>query len=454
MFISEIINDRQVSATRVLLINVFAAFAGRGINLASTLIAVPLAVHSLGVERYGLLAVILSLTSFFGYADFGLGSALVTDLAAAEANGDREAARRAVTQVWVLLWVGAIFVIAIGALAARDEILLHFLPGADRGEALRVWGLLVGFSALGLPFVIPGRIYFALQLGAAAQIWGTGSRIAVVVGSFVAAQWAPRLEVFVFVIVGLPVLLSAIMTVHIFFWSHRHLCPVWKDVDLREMPRRFQIGLQFALLHVCAFCELGLDPLLVGTFFSAGVVAQLDLTTRLYNYIPALIQMGTVPLWPAIVKARGSGNHNWATRVIAVSHAVAPVVAVSGSAILHAFLVEALGFWIGSEAHVDSRISAWAAAACVLQSVVIMQLYLLNGLGLIKYSANIALVTIAIMLPAKLLLLQYWGPAGTLAAFVFVSAFRCVLVGILLISGQVIRGNRFLKGAVHGESQV
>src|SRR5260370_14367822 len=84
--------------TRILLWNMAAAFSGRAINLLSTLIAIPLAVASLGQEQYGALAVVISLTTFFAYADFGLGFAIVNDLAEAEGRGDHEDARRAVSQ--------------------------------------------------------------------------------------------------------------------------------------------------------------------------------------------------------------------------------------------------------------------------------------------------------------------------------------------------------------------
>src|SRR5260370_36767760 len=73
--------------TRILLWNMAAAFSGRAINLLSTLIAIPLAVASLGEEQYGAFAVVISPTTLFAHADFGLDFAMLSELAHPRGRG-------------------------------------------------------------------------------------------------------------------------------------------------------------------------------------------------------------------------------------------------------------------------------------------------------------------------------------------------------------------------------
>ena len=85
--------------TRTLAQNIAAAFSGRAINLASTVITVPLTIHALGPEQMRSIAIVLSLTTFFAYADFGLGLAIVNEVAAAEAKRDHNSVRRAIRRL-------------------------------------------------------------------------------------------------------------------------------------------------------------------------------------------------------------------------------------------------------------------------------------------------------------------------------------------------------------------
>ena len=57
---------------RRIALTALASAAARGIGVATSLISVPLTLHYLGVERYGLWMTISSVIAMLGFADLGL----------------------------------------------------------------------------------------------------------------------------------------------------------------------------------------------------------------------------------------------------------------------------------------------------------------------------------------------------------------------------------------------
>src|SRR5436190_24204717 len=66
----------------------FAAFGARGIQILTSIVTVPLTLHYLGLERYGMWMTISSTIAMFTFADLGIGNGLLN--AIADAHGRRD----------------------------------------------------------------------------------------------------------------------------------------------------------------------------------------------------------------------------------------------------------------------------------------------------------------------------------------------------------------------------
>src|SRR5439155_14854316 len=87
---------------RVLLTAVSTIFS-KAVSLLIILVSVPLTVHYLGPERYGLWMTISSFIALMSFADLGLGNGLVNAISQADGAGDRQLARRSVSAGFFLL---------------------------------------------------------------------------------------------------------------------------------------------------------------------------------------------------------------------------------------------------------------------------------------------------------------------------------------------------------------
>jgi O-antigen/teichoic acid export membrane protein len=93
-----------------------SSFVTKALNVLISFLSVPLTVHYLGAERYGVWLTISSLLTWMSMTDFGLaGNALVNVLAEASGREDREGAQHyAASAFWALTGVG----VATGIVAA------------------------------------------------------------------------------------------------------------------------------------------------------------------------------------------------------------------------------------------------------------------------------------------------------------------------------------------------
>jgi len=393
------------SRSRVLLANMLAGFFGRALNLLSNLIIIPISLSALGQEQYGLLAVVISIGVFFTYGDFGLGSALVNDVATAGKDGT-SSARIAISQVWYFLLAIAVLVTIAGVVTYFAGGARLAIPGVPDGQLAAVWFMLLIGSASGIPFAIAQRIYFATQRGTVAQVWIAATRLAVLGGAVLASILSPRLETFVFVVVVVPSLVAG-LNVGYLFWRNASLRPAIKMVSSQGLWSRVKVGIVFGAMNLFTFTEIGLDPLLFAHHFSLSQVAENDVVVRLFSYVPSLISIALVPLWPALASAIGTSDPSWARKTARLAAVGTGAASALSCAALLLFLDMILTLWLGqSQLHNDMQ-RLLIAIFIALQSYGLYQLYTMNALGLIRVSASLSILFAVIVMPIKIFVIDY-----------------------------------------------
>src|SRR6185369_9716553 len=101
------------------------------IPLLVTLATVPVYLRLIGAERYGALAVIWVVFSYFGFFDFGLGQATAQRMAKLKDSSIDERSKLFWTSFWLTLILGIIGGVVFWFFA--DQILIHV---ENKGEAI------------------------------------------------------------------------------------------------------------------------------------------------------------------------------------------------------------------------------------------------------------------------------------------------------------------------------
>ncbi len=124
---------------------------GEAAPLCAALVAMPIVIHRLGTERFGMLALAWTIFSYFSVFDFGLSSALTKLISGRLASGRREEIPSLIATALVLMLALALAAAALLALCAGALVQHMFrVPGELRLEARDALRLLI----LGLPVCV------------------------------------------------------------------------------------------------------------------------------------------------------------------------------------------------------------------------------------------------------------------------------------------------------------
>ena len=159
---------------------VTTSYIAKGLTMLMGFVSVPLTVHYLGAERYGVWLTISSLLMWVALTDFGLaGNSLVNVLSEAVGNDDRESARHyAASAFWALvtiaLIIGGVFMAAFHSIPWRA--IFRVSDATSTQELESTCALVLTLFVINLPLSLLRSLYNAHQDGYLA-IYG-GSRAA------------------------------------------------------------------------------------------------------------------------------------------------------------------------------------------------------------------------------------------------------------------------------------
>lgn len=393
---------------KVLIKNVFGSAAARFVNLFITLALVPLTINALSTTDYAYFAMAISLSVLAAYADLGMGLAVVNVVAERGAKQTSGRAQQAVSVVWFsLIAIAALGLLLTSLVAAW----LNFGMQSESSHQYNAMLLAAGCVFAGLPTGLVQRILFAEQKNIQANAWSTGARIISlgVVWALVATNHVNLLAL-VFAVIGVPMLIGWLSVLLVFGNKHiEELRPKWSRYDFRLLRHYLVLGLAFLVMQTVSFSETNVDSLIVGGLLSTNLVPPLDVYSKLFNYIPALISIVAFPLWPAIANAKASGDSQWIIQIRKWGYLAFGTLALIASTVIFWQSENIIYLWTHKSLVLDRSITSGMAIFAVLSAIGTMQSMILGGLGVIKAQAGIFLVYAIVLLIAKIFSVYFFG---------------------------------------------
>jgi O-antigen/teichoic acid export membrane protein len=143
----------NLTSGRLLARNTLLNLGGEAAPFLVAAVAIPVLIHGLGVDRYGVLTLSMLVVGYFGLFDFGLGRAATRLIAEAAGGGDEASVPGLFwTSLYMMAGFGVIGGVLVAAMAPWLVSGVLKIPPALRGESLAAFYLL----ALSMPFVISG----------------------------------------------------------------------------------------------------------------------------------------------------------------------------------------------------------------------------------------------------------------------------------------------------------
>lgn len=346
--------------------------AAKGAQIAAGLISVPLTLHYLGAERYGLWMMISSASVMLRYADFGMGNGLVNAVSRAHGAGDEKLGRSSTSSAFFMLLgiaVASLLLMVIVYPFVNWSAVFNVKSAAARVEAGPALAIFALFTLASMPLGVVQRVQFGYQEGYASNLWLAAGSILGLAGVVAVIRFHGGLTWLVMALAGGPLLSTALnYTVH-FGWVRPSLRPAFACFKRSLASSLAKAGGTFFGIQMFGTLMAPFDNILIGHLLGPATVAQYTVVQKLIGLAYMAPTVILTPLWPAYGEALSRGDVDW---VRATFHKAIVFSALTSSVIAAGLLMfgrQLVLLWVGRVITVPLSIMVPLALLMVVNTI-------------------------------------------------------------------------------------
>ncbi|MHB8502237.1 MAG: flippase [Candidatus Acidiferrales bacterium] len=407
----------RLTSGRVLARNTVWNLIGSGAPLLLAIVCVPILVHQLGTERFGVLTLAWALIGYAGLFDLGLGRALTQQVAEKLGIGEHD-------DIPVLVWTSLVLMLILGlvgmlVLGFLSPWLVHHalkIPQTLQPETLRAFYLL----ALSIPIVISAAalrgILEAYQRFDLTSVVRTSMGVLTLAGPLLVIPFSKSLVPVMGVLVGARVL-AWLATLWLCFNVVPTLCHrAAPEISAVENLVRF--GGWMTVTNIVGPLMSYMDRFVIGAMISVTAVAYYTTPSE------AVSNLGVVPagivgvLFPAFASDFGS-NPNRVRLLFRRGLKYTFLMLFPATLLVIAFAREGLQVWLGlAFANNSLRVLQWLAFGRLINSLAQVPFGLVQGAGYPQLTGKLHLIELPFYLAAVWWLTLKLGIEGAAIAWV------------------------------------
>ncbi|MBT9288473.1 lipopolysaccharide biosynthesis protein [Prosthecodimorpha staleyi] len=426
---------------RRIVLSALASAVGRAISIAAALISVPLTLHYLGAERYGMWMIMSSFVAILGFADLGVGNGVLTMVARLNGKDSFDGIRTVVSSAV------AILVILAGVLAGAFVLaypridwfrLFNVSTDLARSEAGPAVAVFAACFLAAFPLSIVQKVQTGLQQGFTVSLWQSGGNLLGLAAVLAVVRLEGGLPWLVAALFGIPQVAVAGNAVWFFLFRRPDLRPSLRRVQGAVMAGVLSTGFLFLVLQSVVAVTYSSDSLIIAHLLGPAAVADFAVPEKLFAALSAVLGMITAPLWPAFGEAIARGDRAWASRMLRRSILANVCIALTGSLVLVVtgpWIIEA---WVGRAVAPSLLLLVGFAVWKVCEAAGAPIAMLLNGAHRVGPQIVFASTTAVVAILLKVALIGQFGVSGaiwaTSAAFL---VFALLPLG--LVASRVLR---------------
>jgi O-antigen/teichoic acid export membrane protein len=383
-----------------------AAGAGvvqRLVQVASTLILMPLLLRTLGVAKFGIWGSASSLAWFSGLVDIGIGTALVTLIARSKASANDEEARTHLTGALTFGSAIAFLMLAVAAAA---------FWGFGAKAQFEPYLIAVVGLAINVPLSSANNAWMALQKGYVSGFWELIQTLLTLGGAIVASAATTNVIVFVVIVYGAMVAANAGSLLHLLI-VHPELRP-HRRAPFSEVRTVLHEGFLLFALNLVGGLSFLLDNVLALQLLGPEASARMTIAMRICMTGLGFLLVISQPLWPAFADAAQKLEWRWIRRNLFRGMALLTGISGVGSLVLVLSGPMLLKIWLHSSLGIGSSM-LWAISAWVFAQALIRVPHLfLNAVSIMRYQIIVSALASGLALALKPFLAARFDAAGIL----------------------------------------
>lgn len=412
--------------TRRIFLTAIVSISAKFISMITLFLTIPMTLHYLGSEEFGLWMTLSSVIVMLSFADMGIGNGVLNKISnIANDNDGKEISKIICSSLFIL------FLIAV----MINVVFFPFYKIVNWNAALNisdkhrdiadVMFVFVFCFSLNIVSSIVQKIELGFQMGFLSGVWQIIASLLSLVFLFLFIYMKLSLSWLIFAFVGVPALVQFVNLFVFVFCVKKNIVINFKLITKNEIISLLSVGGLFFILQLSMAMTYTSDNLIINSFIGPAAVAEYAIHVRLFSVIPILLGIVMIPLWPAYSSARVSGDRLWIRKTLGKSICMSLSIAILLGGGILIFIRPIFGVWLGPQSHPIYLLASLLFLWKILEALGLAVSCFLNGMHIIRSQAIIGVLTAIVALAFKIFLIQYIGVigvvVGTLCAYLFLT---------------------------------
>jgi O-antigen/teichoic acid export membrane protein len=392
-----------------------SSFIAKALNILISFLSVPLTVHYLGAERYGVWLTISSLLTWMSMTDFGLaGNALVNVLAEASGKEDQTGAQQYTSSAfWALSGVsvisGILSVVFFRYIPWRAVFRVSEATSTHELQMACAFTLL--FFVLAFPLSVQFSIYSAYQDGFLANVWGIAGNALSLAALVFVSRTHGGLPQLVLALSGTRSLVS-MANVFFLFRRYRWITPKPSAVRWHCVKRLFSLGSKYLVTQLASLGIYQSQPIIITQILGPAKVVIFVVAYKIIALPMDLVFMATQPFVSAFGEAKARKDWAWINGAYRNAVKASLVVGLPLMIIIGLTAKPVIRIWAGAVAVPSGSLILWMSIYSFIGIVLMAAGQMMVGLERVNPLAiSVTLCAIGVI-GSAIVLAPVWGLTG------------------------------------------
>jgi len=408
----------------------------KAIAVVASYIAVPMMIHYLGQEKFGIWSTLLSIISWIVFFDLGIGHGLRNKITESLAKNAREEAALYIASGYTLIGLLAlglwIILMAISFFIPWQIVFnTNALPENDLRLTLQ---LTASFILFNFWTGLITALLNAVQKSSLLALRQVISNVLVLALIWILSRTTTASLPLLGIAYGVSLVLANLLLSGWFFRTYNDLKPHF-FIEKQHIRALLGVGSQFLMIQLAMLVIFSTDKLLITQLIGPTFVTAYDVVFKLFGVLTFAHSLICFPLWSAYADAYHRGDMTWIRRMlkkqlwffVAMWFFVGIVVALTKPII---------ALWIGPNIDVADSLSLAMGVFVLISAWNNVYAMFVNGIGAIKPVLYAMLFGMVINIPLSIFFVRYMDMGVSGIVFGTISS---LLLAAIVLPIQVYR---------------
>ncbi len=410
--------NTQMTLTKKILKNTIYNFLGRLWAAIVGILLTPYIVSKLGIERFGVWAIIFAVTGYFSLLDFGVGQSFVRFIANAWGKNDREKINKIISTGFFFYFIFAIILVIIAFILGKPIIKLVKIPATIQDEAFFV---LIGAITI---FGFSNSLGIFRSAIDGLQKMDITNKISMIIsipnisGTVIVLELGYGLKGLI-VNNGIIVLLSAAIS---FFFARKLLMNLKISIfqfSSGTFKELFNYGIKLQASNLSGLVNLQTDKILLAYFLNLSIVTFYELgyrVTMTVRSLPTLLFSAVVPA-ASELQAKSDDSKIYKLYTIGSKYLAAVTIPLAFFLLVTSEVI--MDVWMGSGYKSSAMVIRILTVGYFINLLTGVATSTAKGMGKVEYEMRSSILVPILNIILSIILITKFGLVGALIATAF-----------------------------------